>query len=33
VARVQQLLDETAIFPDRDLEWYYWQRQMHVETR
>ncbi|MHC1769956.1 MAG: protein kinase [Verrucomicrobiia bacterium] len=32
-ARVRQLLDETAGFPDRGFEWFYWQRQMHRERR
>jgi len=31
VARVRQLLEETASYPDRGFEWYYWQRQTHIE--
>jgi len=31
VGRVQQLLEETAAYPDRGFEWYYWQRQTHME--
>ncbi len=29
--RVRQLLDETAAYPERGFEWYYWQRQTHLE--
>ena len=31
VERVRQLLDETAVYPERGFEWYYWQRQAHRE--
>ena len=31
LGRVRQLLEETAAFPDRGFEWYYWQRQTHLE--
>ena len=27
--RVQQILEETAGYPERGFEWYYWQRQTH----
>jgi eukaryotic-like serine/threonine-protein kinase len=33
VSRVRQLLEETAAAPERGFEWYYWQRQMHLELR
>ena len=29
--QLQDLLDETGVFPERGFEWYYWQRQYHVE--
>jgi WD40 repeat protein/serine/threonine protein kinase len=29
-ARLQQLLQETRAFPTRGFEWYYWQRQAHL---
>ena len=29
VARLRQLLAETAAYPGRGFEWYYWQRQVH----
>ena len=29
--RVRQLLEETATYPQRGFEWYYWQRQAHLE--
>jgi WD40 repeat protein len=31
IAQLHQLLDETAAFPERGFEWYYWQRLCHVE--
>jgi WD40 repeat protein/serine/threonine protein kinase len=31
VRRVRQLLSQTANYPDRGFEWYYWQRQTHLE--
>jgi WD40 repeat protein len=31
--RVRQLLDETSSHEDRGFEWYYWQRQIHLEER
>ena len=31
LARVRQLLEETAASPQRGFEWYYWQRQAHLE--
>ncbi len=33
VGRVRQLLEETAGYPGRGFEWYYWQRQTHLELR
>lgn len=30
VSRVRQLLDETAMAPERGFEWHYWQRQLHL---
>ena len=33
VSRVRQLLEETASSPDRGFEWYFWQRQMHLELK
>jgi len=33
VGRVQTLLEETAACPERGFEWYYWQRQTHLELR
>jgi eukaryotic-like serine/threonine-protein kinase len=31
VARVRQLLNETATNAERGFEWYYWQRQLHLD--
>ena len=31
VGRVREILEETASYPDRGFEWYYWQRQAHLE--
>jgi WD40 repeat protein/serine/threonine protein kinase len=33
IGRLKQLLDETATFPGRGFEWYYWQRQTHLELK
>ena len=33
VGRVRQLLEDTATYPDRGFEWYYWQRQTHLEVK
>jgi len=33
VGRVRQLLEETAAYPDRGFEWFYWQRQTHLELK
>jgi WD40 repeat protein/serine/threonine protein kinase len=33
VGRVRQLLDDTATSPERGFEWYYWQRQTHLEIK
>jgi WD40 repeat protein len=32
-ARLRQLLQETADDPGRGLEWYYWQRQAHLDLK
>jgi WD40 repeat protein len=32
VGRVRQLLEETAATPERGFEWYYWQRQTHLQV-
>ncbi|MCI0744603.1 MAG: protein kinase [Verrucomicrobia subdivision 3 bacterium] len=31
--RVRQLLQETATYPERDFEWYYWQGQTHLDRK
>jgi hypothetical protein len=31
--RLRQLLEETQGYPDRGFEWYYWQRQSHLELK
>jgi WD40 repeat protein len=31
VERLRVLLDQTAAYPARGFEWYYWQRQAHLE--
>jgi len=31
MGRMGELLEETATYPGRGFEWYYWQRQMHLE--
>jgi hypothetical protein len=33
VVRLRELLDETATDPARGFEWYYWQRQAHLELK
>ena len=33
VRRVRQLLTDTANYRDRGFEWYYWQRQTHLELK
>jgi WD40 repeat protein/serine/threonine protein kinase len=33
VGRVRRLLDETESYPRRGFEWYYWQRQTHLEIK
>ena len=30
--RLRELLQETATYPARGFEWYYWQRQMHLDV-
>ena len=32
ITRVRELLKETATAPERGFEWYYWQRQLHLEV-
>jgi len=31
--RLRQLLEETQGYPERGFEWYYWQRQSHLELK
>lgn len=31
--RIRRLLGDTAGFPDRGFEWYYWQRQAHLAAK
>jgi WD40 repeat protein/serine/threonine protein kinase len=31
VGRLRDVLEETAAYPERGFEWYYWQRQTHLE--
>jgi WD40 repeat protein len=33
VGRVRQILQDTALSPGRDFEWYYWQGQTHLELK
>jgi WD40 repeat protein/tRNA A-37 threonylcarbamoyl transferase component Bud32 len=33
VGNFRELLQETASYPTRGFEWYYWQRQLHLDTR
>ncbi len=33
VGRVSQLLEETSSYPERGFEWFYWQRQVHLEAK
>ena len=33
LTRLRELLDETAAAPERGFEWYYWQRQLHLEAQ
>jgi len=33
IQRIRELLEETATFPTRGFEWYYWQRQIHLELK
>ncbi len=32
VGRLRELLEQTAAYPARGFEWYYWQRQIHPES-
>jgi WD40 repeat protein/serine/threonine protein kinase len=33
VRQARRLLEETATYPERGFEWYYWQRQTHQELK
>jgi eukaryotic-like serine/threonine-protein kinase len=33
LARLRTLLKETAAYPDRGFEWFYWQRQAHLDHK
>ena len=33
VRQVRRLLEDTATYPERGFEWYYWQRQSHQELK
>ena len=33
VKALRKLLDETATFPERGFEWYYWRRQLHLNLK
>jgi WD40 repeat protein len=33
IREVRQLLEDTKDYPDRGFEWYYWQRQTHLEIK
>jgi WD40 repeat protein len=33
LGRLRELLEDTATEPDRGFEWYYWQRQSHLELK
>jgi len=33
IGRVREILEETRTSPHRGFEWYYWQRQTHLELR
>jgi WD40 repeat protein len=33
LAQLRNLLEDTASYPDRGFEWYYWQRQAHPELK
>ena len=33
VSRVRELLEETGTSPERGFEWFYWQRQLHLELQ
>jgi WD40 repeat protein len=33
IDRLRQILEETRTYPDRGFEWFYWQRQLHLELR
>jgi WD40 repeat protein/class 3 adenylate cyclase/tRNA A-37 threonylcarbamoyl transferase component Bud32 len=33
LGRLRQLLEDTRAFADRGFEWYYWQRQTHLDLR
>jgi WD40 repeat protein/serine/threonine protein kinase len=33
IRRVREILNETATHPERGFEWFYWQRQTHLELK
>jgi serine/threonine protein kinase len=33
IGRVRALLNQTADYPDRGFEWFYWQRQLHLPLK
>src|SRR5258705_7682775 len=33
VVRLRQLLDNTQDYPVRGFEWYFWQRQIHLDLK
>lgn len=33
VGRLRELLQETANYPERGFEWYYWHRQLHLDLK
>jgi WD40 repeat protein/serine/threonine protein kinase len=33
IGRLRELLAQTAAYPDRGFEWYYWQRKLHGELK
>jgi WD40 repeat protein/serine/threonine protein kinase len=33
IGRLRQSLEETATYPDRGFEWYFWQRRTHLELK
>jgi WD40 repeat protein/serine/threonine protein kinase len=33
LAQLRRLLEQTSTYPDRGFEWYYWQRQTHLDLK